>query len=58
MKTIILLIITLTFLLDIVLSILNYRFRDAEIPEEVIDVYDTQTYKNWQKYNMENFRQQ
>src|SRR5690606_9982484 len=56
MKTIILLIITLTFLLDIVLSILNYRFRDAEIPEEVIDVYDTQTYKNWQKYNMENFR--
>jgi|LGVF01.2.fsa_nt_gb STE24 endopeptidase len=38
------------------LSILNYKNRNAKIPEEVADVYDEEKYQQWLKYNMETFR--
>ncbi|QVK18479.1 M48 family metallopeptidase [Mycoplasmatota bacterium] len=56
MKLVILSLIVLTFLFDAWLSILNYRNKDAEIPEEVKDVYDQDAYQKWLQYNMENFR--
>ena len=38
------------------LSMLNYKNRFAEIPEEVKDIYDEEKYQTWLKYNMEIFR--
>ncbi len=38
------------------LSMLNYKNRFAEIPEEVKDIYDEEKYQTWLKYNMETFR--
>ena len=38
------------------LSYLNYKNRNAEIPEEVNDVYDNEEYKKWLNYSMENYR--
>lgn len=56
MKLLILLIVIIYFIFNTLLSILNYRNRNAEIPEEVKDVYDEVSYKKWHQYNMENFR--
>ena len=36
------------------ISVLNYNNRNAEIPEEVNDVYDEVAYKKWLEYNMAN----
>ena len=41
---------------DTILSILNYKNKDNEVPDEVKDVYDEEAYNNWLKYNMETFR--
>lgn len=46
----------LTFVFDMWLSILNYQNRNAEIPDEVKDVYNHDEYKKWLSYNMENNR--
>lgn len=56
MEILILILIVITFLFDAWLSILNYRNKGAEIPNEVKDVYDQDAYQNWLQYNMENFR--
>jgi len=56
MDIIILSLIIITFIIDTWLSILNYRNKDAVIPDEVCDVYDPEAYKKWHQYNMENFR--
>lgn len=56
MKIVILSIITISFFLDVILSILNYRYKDASVPVEVQDVYDQEAYNKWKKYYMENFR--
>lgn len=45
-----------SFLFDTILSILNYKNKDNEVPDEVKDVYDEEAYNNWLKYNMETFR--
>jgi STE24 endopeptidase len=44
------------FLFDYWLSDLNYKNRNAEIPEEVNDIYDESEYKNWLNYTMEKHR--
>ncbi|ERJ13140.1 M48 family metallopeptidase [Haloplasma contractile] len=54
--SIILVILSLTFLFEVSLSILNYKNRTAPIPEEVNDVYDQNDYRKWLRYSMENFR--
>lgn len=56
MEILILSLILITFIFDAWLSILNYQNRNAEIPEEVKDVYDQDAYQKWLQYNMENFR--
>ena len=48
--------IILGFSFNTWLSILNYRNRDAVIPEEVSDIYEEKEYKKWIKYTMENFK--
>ena len=52
----ILAILVLTYGFDLWLSMLNYKNRNAEIPSEVDDVYDQESYQKWQSYSMENFR--
>lgn len=41
------------FVLDLTLSILNYRHRDQPIPENVADVYDEEDYQKWLNYTRE-----
>lgn len=49
-------IIILIFILDITMSILNYRNRTRPIPENVKDIYNPEEYKKWHQYTMEVFR--
>ncbi len=49
-------IIILFFIYNLWLSTLNYKNRNAIIPEEVSDVYNPEDYKKWHKYNMTNFK--
>jgi len=49
-------ILALTYLFDLWISLLNYRNRNAKIPQEVEDVYDQETYQKWLSYMMENYR--
>jgi len=49
-------IIVLFFVFEVWLSNLNYKNRNAEIPEEVKDIYDSEKYEKWLKYTMENHR--
>jgi STE24 endopeptidase len=49
-------IIVLFFGFEVWLSNLNYMNRHTEIPEEVNDIYDTESYKKWLEYYMENHR--
>ena len=48
--------ITLTFLFDLWLSILNYKNRNQSIPENVSDIYEEEEYQRKLKYSMDNFR--
>jgi STE24 endopeptidase len=48
--------IVLGFAFSTWLSILNYRNRNAAIPNEVEDIYDQEKYSKWLEYTMENFR--
>ena len=41
---------------NIFLSVLNYKNRNAKIPEELEDVYDMEKYCDWKNYYLENFR--
>ena len=49
-------IILATFTFDLWLSILNYNHRTHPIPDNVKDIYDTNSYSRWLSYTMENFR--
>ena len=44
------------FLINITLSILNYRYRTKPIPDNVADVYNEDEYKTWLRYTMEVFK--
>ena len=44
------------FAFELWLSNLNYKNRNAAIPEEVNDIYDKSEYQNWLNYTMENHR--
>ncbi|MFP4478666.1 MAG: M48 family metallopeptidase [Candidatus Izemoplasmatales bacterium] len=44
------------FVFELWLSILNYKNRNAEIPDVVKDVYDDEEYEKYQKYAMTNFK--
>ena len=42
--------------LNLFLSILNVRFRDKSLPNEVSDIYDREKYIVWKNYYMDNYR--
>ncbi len=56
MKTVVIGIIIIMFLVDIGISILNYRNRNAPLPDNVGDIYEEPEYQRWLSYFMENFR--
>lgn len=56
MFTLTILVILIVFLLDILMSSLNYKHRKQPIPANVADVYDQKEYARWLKYTMENHR--
>lgn len=56
MFTFTILIILIVFLLDLILSTLNYKHRNQSIPDNVADVYDQSAYDKWLNYTMENHR--
>ena len=49
-------ILVLSYLFSLWLSILNYKNRFVEIPEEVNDIYNKEEYEKEQEYNMTNFK--
>ena len=49
-------IITISFLIDLVSGVLNYLSFDKELPENVSDIYDEKEYKKSQLYKKVNFR--
>lgn len=48
--------ILLMFLLDLVVSLLNYNYRNKPIPDNVKDIYDKEQYEKWLNYTMDNMR--
>jgi STE24 endopeptidase len=55
-KIVVLGIVVVVFIVDLVVSLLNYRHRDQPIPGIVEGVYDPETYNKWLKYSMETLR--
>jgi STE24 endopeptidase len=49
-------VILIVFFIDLSLSIMNYRYRNHPIPENVADVYKEEEYQKWLRYTMENHR--
>ncbi len=49
-------IILFMFVLNISLSVLNYKNRNQPIPDNVQDVYDKSKYGHWLEYTMDTFR--
>lgn len=47
------LVILTVFIIDLTLSVLNYKHRNAPIPSNVADVYDKEEYSKWLRYTME-----
>ena len=52
----ILILLLLGTLYRLALSIVQYRSANNPIPENVADVYDTETYAKWRRYSAENCR--
>ena len=48
--------IIVMFALDLVVSLMNYNYRNKPIPENVKDIYDQEQYSKWLSYTMENMR--
>jgi len=48
--------IAISFFYSLWLSNLNYKNRNAKIPEEVNDIYDQDEYKRWHQYYIKNFK--
>jgi STE24 endopeptidase len=55
-KIVVLGIVVVMFLVNLVVSLMNYRHRDQPIPGIVEGVYDQATYNKWLKYSMETLR--
>lgn len=49
-------IILIMFVVDLVISLINYRHRNQPVPEIVHDLYDEEKYNNWLNYSMETLR--
>jgi len=49
-------VILAVFMLDTILSMLNLKYRDQPVPDNVADVYHHEEYQKWLNYTMENHR--
>ncbi len=52
-KLIILIIFGISVAVNLIISIIKYRSANNQIPENVSDIYDSETYLKWQKYHGE-----
>ena len=44
------------FAFELIVSILNYRYKNQPIPENVQGLYDDEKYSKWLSYSMANFK--
>ncbi len=51
-----LVIVVLSFLYDLIISLINFKHRKQPIDPVVKDVYDESNYKNWMDYSLEKYR--
>lgn len=56
MKLVLLSLVSLVFILKVIIKILDYKNRNASIPENVKDVYNQDEYLNWRNYKMDNLK--
>jgi len=49
-------ILSINFIIDIVVGVLNYFNFDSKVPDNVKDIYDKKEYENSQKYKKDNFK--
>ena len=54
--TLMIVVVTISFLIDLISGVLNYLDFDKKLPENVSDIYDEKEYKKSQLYKKENFR--
>ena len=55
-KLIAIIVFSLTYVYKLALSIISLRSEKNPIPENVSDVYDTETYEKWKAYHSEKIR--
>ena len=48
--------IVLMFVFELVVSVLNYRYKNQPIPDNVQGLYDDEKYQKWLSYSMANFK--
>jgi STE24 endopeptidase len=56
MQYVILGIVLTIFSFQMIVSILNYRYRNQEVPKIVSNLYDSKKYQTWLSYTMDNFK--
>ena len=49
-------ILSINFIIDIVVGVLNYFNFDSKVPDNVKDIYDKKEYEKSQKYKKDNFK--
>ena len=54
--TLMIVVVTISFLIDLISGVLNYLSFDKKLPENVSDIYDEKEYEKSQLYKKENFR--
>lgn len=55
MKWLVIIILIVSFVLDLWLSFLNYRYRKKELPPNALNIYEPNNYKKMLEYTMEKF---
>ena len=55
-KLLVLIIVIIEFLYELVLDIIRYRSAENPTPQNVMDVYDEETYLRWKRYSAEKCR--
>lgn len=55
-STVVYTILIVMFLIDLAISLINYRHRKQPVPANVRDLYDEEKYNNWLNYTMETMR--
>jgi len=57
-KVLVIVLFTLYFLFQMFLNILKYKNRNSEVPSELADLYDQETYIKWKNYSAEKIKLQ